>query len=40
MKSEDAKTVVRHAAAKGNYDEVVTALKKRYDKTRVVYMTL
>ena len=38
MKSEDAKTVVRHAAAKGNYDEVVTALKKRYDKTRVVNM--
>ena len=38
MKSEDAKTVVRHAAAEGNYDEVVTALKKSYDKTRVVYM--
>ena len=38
MKSEDAKTVVRHAAAKGSYDDVVTALKKRYDKSRVVYM--
>ncbi len=38
MKSEDAKSVVRHAAAEGSYDDVVTALKKRYDKSRVVYM--
>ena len=37
MKSEDAKTVVRHAAAGGSYDDV-SALKTRYDKSRVVYM--
>ena len=38
MKSEDAKTVVRHAAAGGSYDDIVSALKTRYDKSRVVYM--
>ena len=38
MKSEDAKTVVRHATTKGSYGNVVTALKKRYDKSRVVNM--
>ena len=38
MRSEEAKSVVRHATANGNYDNVVTALKKRYDKNHVVYM--
>lgn len=33
MKSEGAKTVVHHAAAEGSYDDVVTTLKKRYDKS-------
>ena len=37
MKTEEVETVVRHASAKGNYDEVVAALCQRYDKTRVVY---
>ena len=30
--------MVRHAATEGSYNDVVTALKKRYDKSRVVYM--
>ena len=37
MRSEEAKTVVRHAAVAGSYDVVVAALKKRYDKHRVVH---
>ena len=38
MKSTEAIEVVRHAAVKGCYDEVVAALQTRYDKNRVVYM--
>ena len=38
MRTDEAKSVVRHAASKGSYDEVVQALKKRYDKHRIVYM--
>ena len=37
MKTEEAQAVVRHASSKGSYDDAVTALRKRYDKTRVVY---
>ena len=38
MKTEEAKSVVRHAASGGSYDEVVDALRLRYDKNRVAYM--
>ena len=38
MKTEEAKSVVRHAASGGRYDDVVDALRLRYDKNRVAYM--
>ena len=38
MHTDEAKSVVRHTASKGSYDEVVQALKKHYDKHRIVYM--
>lgn len=39
LKDAEAKDVVAHSAAQGNYAEVVAALKRRYDKKRVVYMS-
>ena len=37
MKTEEAKSVVRHAAYGKSYDNVVDTLRLTYDKNRVAY---
>ena len=39
LQDSESKSIARHAPSKGSYTKVVSALKQRYDKKRVVYMS-
>ena len=39
LQDSESKSIARHASSKGSYSKVVSALKQRYDKKRVVYMS-